>query len=137
MDRNAFLRNLPSVERVLEDERITPRINMMSKRGITRIVRNRIESYREGLVSGEIENGEDAALILESIAGSAVREIESLVSDRQRRVINATGVILHTNLGRAVLDSATASAVLIAASGYTDLEMDIESGSRTSRSRSS
>ena len=135
MDRNAFLRNLPSVERVLEDGRITPRINMMSKRGITRIVRDRIESYREGLVSGEIETGEDAALILESIADSVVREIESLVSDRQRRVINATGVILHTNLGRAVLDSATASAVLIAASGYTDLEMDIESGSRTSRSR--
>ena len=135
MDRNAFLRNLPSVERVLEDERITPRINMMSQRGITRIVRDRIESYREGLVSGEIEAGEDAALILESIADSTVRDIESLVSDRQRRVINATGVILHTNLGRAVLDSATVSAVITAASGYTDLEMDIESGSRTSRSR--
>jgi L-seryl-tRNA(Ser) seleniumtransferase len=50
-------------------------------------------------------------------------------------VINATGVILHTNLGRAVLDEASASAVLTAASGYTDLEMDISAGSRAGRSR--
>ncbi len=135
MDRKASLKKLPSVERVLEDERIAPRINMMSRRGITRIVRGRIESYREGIVSGGIEAGVDSALILESIAGAAARDIESMVSDRQRRVINATGVILHTNLGRAVLDSATVSAVLVAASGYTDLEMDIESGSRTDRSR--
>ena len=135
MDRKASLRKLPSVERVLEDERIAPRINMMTRRGITRIVRDGIESYREGIVSGRIEAGEGADLILERIAGTAAGDIESLVSDRQRRVINATGVILHTNLGRAVLGSATAEAVLLAASGYTDLEMDIESGKRTSRSR--
>jgi L-seryl-tRNA(Ser) seleniumtransferase len=135
MDRKASLRKLPSVERVLEDERIAPRINIMTRRGITRIVRGRIESYREGIVSGDIEAGEDAGLILERIAAAAEREIESLVSDRQRRVINATGVILHTNLGRAVLGSATVSAVHTAASGYTDLEMDIETGTRTSRSR--
>jgi L-seryl-tRNA(Ser) seleniumtransferase len=135
MDRKASLRKLPSVERVLEDERIAPRINIMTRRGITRIVRGRIESYREGIVSGDIEAGEDADLILERIAAAASLEIESLVSDRQRRVINATGVILHTNLGRAVLGSATVSAVHTAASGYTDLEMDIGTGKRTSRSR--
>ena len=135
MDWKASLKKLPSVERVLEDERIAPRINMMSRRGITRIVRERIESYRAGIVSGEIDAAGDAGEVLQSIAGEAVRDIEALVSDRQRRVINATGVILHTNLGRAVLGSATAAAVLTAASGYTDLEMDVESGSRTNRSR--
>ena len=135
MDRKTSLRILPSVERVLEDERIASRINPVSRRGITRIVRDTIESYREGIVSGEVKAGDDAAVILESVAGAAAREIGSLVSDRQRRVINATGVILHTNLGRAVLDPAAASAVLTAASGYTDLEMDIKSGSRMNRSR--
>jgi L-seryl-tRNA(Ser) seleniumtransferase len=135
MDRKASLRNLPSVERVLEDERIAVRINTVSRRGITRIVRDRIESYREGIISGRIEAGGDASAVLESIAAAAAGEIGSLVSDRLRRVINATGVILHTNLGRAVLDPGTASAVLTAASGYTDLEMDIGSGTRASRSR--
>jgi L-seryl-tRNA(Ser) seleniumtransferase len=135
MDRKTSLRKLPSVERVLEDERIAPRINVLTRRGITRIVRDRIESYREGIVSGDIEAGEDAGLIRERIAAAAARDIGSLVSDRQRRVINATGVILHTNLGRAVLSSAAVSAVVTAASGYTDLEMDIASGARTSRSR--
>ena len=135
MDRNTSLRNLPSVERVLEDERIAARINAISRRGITRIVRDRIEAYREGIVSGTIEAAEDAVLVLESIAAAAAEDIGSLAAVRQRRVINATGVILHTNLGRAVLDSGTVSAVLTAASGYTDLEMDVGSGSRASRSR--
>lgn len=135
MDRKASLRILPSVERVLEDEKIAPRINIVSRRGVTRIVRDTIETFREGIVSGEIEAGDDAALFLCRVVDAAAREIGSLVSDRQRRVINATGVILHTNLGRAVLDSDTASAILTAASGYTDLEMDIESGSRKNRSR--
>ena len=135
MDSKASLRILPSVERVLEDERIAPRINSVSRRGITRIVRDTIEIYREGIISGEIDAGDDAAFVLNKVAGAAAREIVSLVSDRQRRVINATGVILHTNLGRAVLDPASASAVMTAAAGYTDLEMDIKSGSRMNRSR--
>jgi len=135
MDSKASLRILPSVERVLEDERIAPRINPVSRRGITRIVRDTIDTYREGIVNGEIKAGDDAAVILDNVAGAAAREIGSLVSDRQRRVINATGVILHTNLGRAVLDPDSASAVMTAAAGYTDLEMDIKSGSRMNRSR--
>ena len=135
MDSKASLRILPSVERVLEDERIAPRINPVSRRGITRIVRDTIDTYREGIVNGEIKARDDAAVILDNVAGAAAREIGSLVSDRQRRVINATGVILHTNLGRAVLDPDSASAVMTAAAGYTDLEMDIKSGSRMNRSR--
>ncbi len=134
MDRKASLRMLPSVERVLEDERIASRINVVSRRGITRIVRDTIDRFRKGIVAGSVETG-DVDLLLDEIASAAGREIESLVSDRQRRVINATGVILHTNLGRAVLGGQAWSAVRTAATGYTDLEMDVASGSRKSRSR--
>ncbi len=50
-----------------------------------------------------------------------------------RRVINATGVVLHTNLGRSVLADAAVKAVVDAASGYCNLELDLESGKRSSR----
>ena len=81
------------------------------------------------------KNACPAVKICVEIVASICDEVQALSAPSLRPVINATGVILHTNLGRAVLGSATVSAVHTAASGYTDLEMDIESGSRTSRSR--
>lgn len=56
-----------------------------------------------------------------------------LTASRQRPVINATGVILHTNLGRAPLDEATAQRAAAAASHYTNLELDLEDGARGGR----
>jgi L-seryl-tRNA(Ser) seleniumtransferase len=135
MDRKAFLRNLPSVERVLEDDRIAPWVNPVSRPGVTRIIREKIEETRKSIAGGSTEHGGDAAAVLERIASSAAEDIGSLAAGRMRRVINATGVILHTNTGRAVLGADTASAVMTAATGYTDLETDTASGARTSRSR--
>ena len=51
-----------------------------------------------------------------------------------RAVLNATGVVVHTNLGRAPLSDA-AVAAMVAASGYTDLELDLATNTRTSRGR--
>ena len=59
--------------------------------------------------------------------------LRSLVAPRLRRVINASGVILHTNLGRAPLSRAAAEAVTAAAGGYSNLELDIETGRRGER----
>jgi L-seryl-tRNA(Ser) seleniumtransferase len=56
-----------------------------------------------------------------------------LNASRQRPVINATGVILHTNLGRAPVDQAIAQRAAEAASSYTNLELDLEDGSRGGR----
>ena len=58
---------------------------------------------------------------------------QRLVVLRPRRVVNATGVVLHTNLGRAPLGSAAAAAVADAAAGYSDLELDLETGRRGNR----
>ena len=59
--------------------------------------------------------------------------LRSLVAPRLRRVINASGVILHTNLGRAPLSRAAVEAVAEAASGYSNLELDLETGRRGER----
>lgn len=63
----------------------------------------------------------------------AIRLASALLATRQRPVINATGVILHTNLGRAPLDPAAAAAATAAATGYTNLELSLDTGERGGR----
>ncbi len=130
-----MLKNLPSVERVLEDDRIAARINILSRRGITRIVRDRIEMERSAILEGGAGGKADEQALLSSIVESSLEIIDSISGDRMTRVINATGVILHTNLGRAPLGEATVRAISEAGAHYGDLEMDIASSSRESRQR--
>ncbi len=61
--------------------------------------------------------------------------LAELAQPRLRRVINATGVVLHTNLGRAPLASAAVEAAAIASAGYTNLEFDLETGRRGARTQ--
>ena len=132
MDIQSSLKKLPSVEKVLEDARIAPRINLLSRKGVTRVVREAIDRRRAMLIdgSGTGDSGEDiAARVIED----AVAELDALSSGGLRRVINATGVVLHTNLGRAVLGASVRAAIDAAARAYVDLEIDLESGKRTER----
>ena len=72
-----------------------------------------------------------------SVAGDLLPRARELVTEMERgsfrRVLNATGVILHTNLGRAPLPAAAREAVARACEGYSNLELDLESGERESR----
>ncbi|MCX5754303.1 MAG: L-seryl-tRNA(Sec) selenium transferase [Candidatus Krumholzibacteria bacterium] len=132
MDIQSSLKKLPSVEKVLEDPRIAPRITLLSRKGITRIVRDAIESRRALLLEGSKirASGND---IVTSVADDVVAELDALSTSGTRRVINATGVVLHTNLGRAVLGESVRAAIDAAARGYVDLEIDLASGKRTER----
>ena len=132
MDIQELLRKLPSVENVLQDKRVEPSINRFSRKGITRIVREVIASHREGIREGRIGKDDD---LRESIALETLSRLGTLSADRMRRVLNATGVVLHTNFGRAILGEETCGAILTAASGYTDLEIDVATGDRVDRSR--
>jgi L-seryl-tRNA(Ser) seleniumtransferase len=134
MDIRSSLKKLPSVESILEDKRVAGRITPLSQRGITRIVRRTIDRYREQLRSGG-RTDVDAAALRDSIVADVVAELDSITRDVQRRVINATGVILHTNLGRAVLGADAVSAIERASSGYVDLEIDTATATRVKRAR--
>ena len=87
--------------------------------------RRAIDEQREAVRTGAAAPGD---LLPRARALLAEMERESL-----RRVVNATGVILHTNLGRAPLAAAAREAMLRAAEGYSSLELDLESGERGSR----
>jgi L-seryl-tRNA(Ser) seleniumtransferase len=134
MGANAHLKKLPSVERILEDPRVAGRIGLLSRKGITRIVRETVEAFRERLAKGEMAASSDDN-VRASVTDEAVRRFEEIERGAQRRVINATGVILHTNIGRAPLGEGARRAIEQAAAGYIDLEIDLESGARTERER--
>jgi L-seryl-tRNA(Ser) seleniumtransferase len=134
MDIQSSLKKLPSVERILEDDRIAGRITLLSRKGVTRLVRETIERYRQKLLKGSLVEATEEKIIM-NVADDIVAGLDALSQGGQRRVINATGVILHTNLGRAVLGEETRSAIDAASRGYIDLEIDLESGKRVERGR--
>jgi len=133
-----LLRNLPSVDELLADLR-REGANGASEPVLADAARRAIENRRQRLLRGEApETGAGGADALRAhIRRDLLREAGAiLAADRRpslRPVINATGIVLHTNLGRAPLSEAACQAVLGVARGYANLEFDLETGRRGKR----
>ena len=121
------LRQLPSVDALLQDHTLRDLAHRYGHAVIVEACRETLDATRQ-----EILNGADApmpALLIDDVRLRAERTVRpSLVP-----VINATGVIIHTNLGRAPLSEDTIAAMKTAAQGYTNLEYDLDAGERGSR----
>ena len=124
--RNRY-RSLPSVDRILSDERVRALANGGEPGIATIIVRQAIESARLAIAGGSEAPTEDQ--LVESVLGLAAAAFEPSL----RPVINATGVILHTNLGRAPLGSSAPDHIGTAAKGYSNLEFNLADGERGRR----
>ena len=121
------LRDLPSVDSVMGTDAVVGIVGAYSREWIIDLVRQELDQARRRIRHGA------AASTAAELAEEVCRRVQSLVRVEPRRIINATGVILHTNLGRAPLSRAATDAVVEAACGYTDLELDLDSGRRGSR----
>jgi L-seryl-tRNA(Ser) seleniumtransferase len=119
-DLNARLRRLPSVEE------LSARLEGVPHAVAVEAARRAIAARREAIAAGR-EGGEEA---LEDDARALAEEA---LAARLRPVINATGVIVHTNLGRAPLPAAAAEAAARVGAGYSNLEYNLEAGERGSR----
>lgn len=117
----------PSVDRVLTHPLLRPYNQRFSHPAMAELVRQEIEVVRQGIASGS------GNLSLEEIALAVARHLKALEEVGPHPVINATGVILHTNLGRAPLSLEAMTAMTAAAGGYSDLELDRNTGRRGSR----
>lgn len=133
--KDQTLRALPSVDQLLRTEAVAQLQSSVGMPRVTAIVRQIIDEMRrqiqsDGLPAGLSDGAEDVFL------NEAIQRIRSLCRQDAlsvlRRVINATGVILHTNLGRAPLSEAARQAIAQAA-GYCTLEYDATTGSRGKR----
>ncbi len=99
------------------------------RQGATAALRSELGRIRAGLLDGTMLDPPAA----EDIVRQAVRRVADEAAPVLRRVINATGIILHTNLGRAPLAPEALQAVMEVAGGYSNLEMDLATGARGSR----
>ncbi len=129
-----LLKALPSIDWILENGAISGFINEVSRGGVVEIARQVVSDFREEILNGRV-SGEGVEGIRSLVLEEVKKRLESVSGLKQVRVINATGVILHTNLGRAPLSRRVRDAIVKAADGYVDLEMDLEEGTRTDRTR--
>jgi L-seryl-tRNA(Ser) seleniumtransferase len=124
------LRSLPSVNDILE----TPLVKQLGRSHdhelVVEAIRREVADVRARLGRGESPNG---AATAEQFAVRVERRLLWELRPKLRRVINATGIVLHTNLGRAPIALAAAEAAREAAHGYLNLELDLDSGKRSSR----
>jgi L-seryl-tRNA(Ser) seleniumtransferase len=123
-------RNLPAVNDVLATATLGEALALHPRDAVVAAVREELGRLRGRLGQGEAVDGEAAA---KELAGRVVRRLAHELRPKLRAVINATGIVLHTNLGRAPTAEPAARAAYDAARGYLNLELELETGKRSSR----
>lgn len=128
MDARPALRGLPSVDRVVAGLRDRGLLDEFPRQAATLAAREAVEGARDRL-----RRGQETVAAPGAIVDAAERVLRYRFGTTLRRVINASGIILHTNLGRAPLSAAAQAALSGVAAGYSSLEVDLASGERGSR----
>lgn len=123
-----LLRSLPQVEEVLHEPCIQALEESVSRASVVQAVRDAIDATRSAILAGAAQTVDREAIVLDARMRALALTKRSL-----RRVINASGVIIHTNLGRSVLAPEAAQAVADVAGGYSTLEYDTDRMARGSR----
>jgi len=123
--KNEF-RKLPSVDRILADTSIQGFEEALPQNLLAGFARRQLEKERQSITEG------NPAAPFEKIVAAVCLQVKALDKPSLRPVVNASGVVLHTNLGRALLSEESINAMNIAGS-YCNLEFDLESGARGSR----
>jgi L-seryl-tRNA(Ser) seleniumtransferase len=128
------LRLLPGVDRLLQDEAVAPFLARYGHDLVVTALRQAVATLRQALLAGQ----PGLATSEEALASHALRDatvwLEALLAPTLTPLINATGVIVHTNLGRAPLSAAARAAVAGVGASYSALEYDLAPGERGSRS---
>lgn len=123
MEKKEMLRNLPKMDSLLRRRDVLTLIQAHGKARVLDALRQELDAARKNIM----ESGSFDADIV-SLAQKRLHQKNAV-----QRVVNATGILLHTNLGRAPMAKAAAAAAYEAALGYCDLEFDLASGKRGAR----
>jgi len=125
-------RKLPSVDELLRNAEVTAIVSREGQAAVTDAARTVLARLRTEISAARLDaTGVDLAL--SGLTGAIERQVRRSTSFSLRPVINATGVILHTNLGRAPLAASALDHARDASSGYSNLEFDVETGERGKR----
>lgn len=142
---------IPQVDRLLNHEKLKSLSAEISQPALTQLVRQELNELRSTLFNGkaaqadknrESDNKKNSSeknldvnieIDLDALADNVVKRAHQLFSPGIKKVVNGTGVILNTNLGRAPLPVGIGKRIESIAGGYTNLELDLESGKRGER----
>ncbi|MBN1591755.1 MAG: L-seryl-tRNA(Sec) selenium transferase [Candidatus Coatesbacteria bacterium] len=138
-EQSRLLRQIPAVDDLLNSQGVSALFELAERSVVSDCIGTVLQRVREFILAGQdIGNwfieADGEQLIREDALYSAIScKVKEVVSPSLRRVVNATGVIIHTNLGRSALPKAALDAVVKAASGYCNLEYDLVEGKRSKR----
>ncbi len=130
-NKQNLLRKLPAINIVLEQAGIKQLELRCPHALISEAASETVQSIREAILAGE--KSLDTITELDKIVDLVVKRVAEKTSPNLRKVINATGIVLHTNLGRAVLAGSAVKAINDVAANYSNLELDLTTGERGTR----
>ena len=122
------LRELPSVDEVLRSDNLQKCVALYSKNLVTEIVRDILKKMRAEIIENHIID-----ISVENIGLLVKNYLKNMLKPSLKKIVNASGVVLHTNLGRAILCDEAIEALKIVASYPVNLELDLENGERGDR----
>ncbi|MDW5299730.1 MAG: L-seryl-tRNA(Sec) selenium transferase [Sedimentibacter sp.] len=128
MDKKQYYRSIPKIDTLMETDEIKILSENCSREYVLESVRKATEDLREYI--NVCDSEEKINKRIETIIDDISKDVKLLTSFNMKRVINGTGTILHTNLGRAVISEEIAERVKKTITGYSSLEYDLEAGER-------
>lgn len=123
---------LPKVDQILTDERIERLFKISPREMVTELTREVIAELRESISNKDLTL-EELDNKINKIPENIEKRVETAIRPKLRRVINGTGVVIHTNLGRSLISKEIMEHLTEIASGYNNLEFDLDNGVRGSR----
>ena len=126
---NELLRKIPKVDELLRSPALAEAALQYGEKAVTEAIRAEVDALRQGILRQQVDTLPER----DALCGQIRRRVQRDILPSFRTVINGTGIILHTNLGRACLSEKAAQAAADAARRYSNLEYDLPSGSRGSR----
>ncbi len=126
-ERQSILRQLPSVNDILNSEEIQPVLRDYPRAVVVRAIREAVDEVRREVLAGK------EGFTNQDIHHRIGERLRHLTQKSLRRVINATGVVIHTNLGRAPIPVKALVNIVEVAGGYCNLEFDLQKGTRGKR----
>ena len=128
-----LLKQLPSVDEVLKEGRVREWLAQHPRALVLEAIRTAVDRTRKAIVEQASKGGTDVTVSLAAILENAGLILGELSEPSLRPLINATGVVVHTNLGRSILSEAAIERIIEVNRSYSNLEYDITAGERGKR----
>lgn len=128
MEKKQLLRKLPKMDELLKEEIVNKQLEDTTRVLVIEALRTSIDKYRESILNDSIDD-----FTKEDILNNFLDIIEESKESNFKKVINAAGVVIHTNLGRSLLGKKALENVINVSDNYNNLEYDLKKGQRGSR----